>query len=312
MKMKNYIPIKKSQFHYFTKLPIYIQTTADRPVLYKAENKEFDITKFHKDSCPQLFIPSEYKDLAFNEINKNLRIKLYDRIQSGDLKSIKHYLNEMLQEVFEEPDEKIIQGLPETIDVIFDGGISKNVFLANIEYIEFGGTTLVEHSTNIMVLALNYCIFNRLDDAEARHLGLAALLHDIGLTRVSNEISQVNRKLTENEFEIYSAHPTTGYGIIKEISGIDPSVALAALEHHERTNGQGYPRGISNISHGGCLLGILDCFDNLTNTHKAHKKNEGPFGALKIIQKEILQEKKFDKEIFRNLCLSLVGKRRYN
>jgi HD-GYP domain-containing protein (c-di-GMP phosphodiesterase class II) len=57
---------------------------------------------------------------------------------------------------------------------------------------------------------------------------------------------------------------------------------------------------------------MIDSFENLTNNEKAHRKKKAPFGAMKIIQDEILKTGKFDKDIFTDLCLSLLGKRKYS
>jgi HD superfamily phosphohydrolase YqeK len=309
--MDQYIPIRKTQIYYHKEFPLYIKSHDEKFVLYKPEHIEIDFKKFHIDSCPQLYIPKELRASSINKISKNIKSKLVDRIQSGDLKSIKKALSEIVQETFEEPIEQGLQVLPATIEVIYDGCAGPKNLLQNIYGIQFGGTTLIEHSVNIMVLTLNYCVFNRIDDVEGKRLSLAALLHDIGLTKLPKHICEAKRKLSNLEFKTYATHAAIGHDIIMQFNDIDSSVAMAALEHHERVDGQGYPRGISNISYPGLLIGMLDCFDNLTNTQKAHRRKEDPFGALRIIQNEILEEGKFDKEIFRNLCLSLVGKRQY-
>jgi HD-GYP domain-containing protein (c-di-GMP phosphodiesterase class II) len=163
-----------------------------------------------------------------------------------------------------------------------------------------------------MVLVLNYCIFNDFSETDTKKLSLAALLHDVGLTKISQKITGAKRKLSEQEFVEYKTHPALGHDLIKENAHIDPSVSKGVLQHHERLDGQGYPRGISNVSFEGLLIGMVDCFDSLTNSEKTHRKKKEPFGALKTIQDEILTQGKFDKNIFKELCLSLYGKGKYS
>jgi HD-GYP domain-containing protein (c-di-GMP phosphodiesterase class II) len=309
--MDQYIPIRKTQVYYYNNFPLYIKNPDEKFVLYKSENKEVDLKKFHVDSYPQLYMPKELGASVHNEISKNFKSKLVDRIQSGDLKSIKLVLCEIVEESIEDPVEQGVSVLPPTIDVIYDGCVSLKNLLQSINGIHLGGTTLIEHSVNVMVLTLNFCVFNRIDEVEGKRLSLAALLHDIGLTKLPKQICEAKKRLTNAEFETYATHAAIGHDIIMQLNDIDSSVGMAALEHHERLDGQGYPKGISNISYPGLLIGMLDCFDNLTNTYKEHRKMEGPFGALRIIQNEIQNDGKFDKEIFRDLCLSLVGKRQY-
>ena len=309
--MSGFVSIRKSQIYHYLKTPLYIENTAGKFVLYKAENTEIDFRRFHEDECPQLFISEEMSEDALSELQVQLRKKLIDRVKSGDLRSIKTALCEIVEESFQEPLEENLRALPQTIEIIYDGFSGAARVLRDINGLQFGGTTLAEHSVNVMVLVFNYCIFNRFNDKETKNLSLCALLHDIGLTKIPKSISGSNRKLSNTEFVKFRAHPSLGHDLIRENDHMEPSIALGVLEHHERLDGQGYPRGISNITFEGRLVGMLDCFDNLTNTEKRHRKKENPFGALKIIQDETLKEGKFDKNIYRDLCLSLIGKRKY-
>ena len=59
------------------------------------------------------------------------------------------------------------------------------------------------------------------------------------------------------------------------------------------------------------MIGLVDCFESLTNTERLHRKKKDPFGALKLIQREIMEYGKFDKLLFKNLCLSLKEKSKY-
>ena len=56
----------------------------------------------------------------------------------------------------------------------------------------------------------------------------------------------------------------------------------------------------------------MECFDNLTNSEKPHRKRKEPFGSMKLIQDEIFEEGKFDKSIFKDFCLSLLEKGRFD
>ena len=307
-----YLPVKKSQIYHYLETPLFKKNEAGDFILYKSEGIEVDPKRLLEDSSPQLYIPAEMREAALNEVQGRLVKKLKDRIKSGDLLSIKSTLSEIVSEVFEKPLSDEMQILPETIDIIYSGYSHTSNLLKNIGGVQFGNTSLVEHATNVTVLVLNFCIYNRIDEDAAKKLSLSALLHDIGLTKVPKIIAESNRKLTDTEFNFYKTHPALGHDIITESKHIDSSVATGVLEHHERLDGNGYPRGITNISFDGCLIGMIDSFDSLTNTEKKHRKKEGSFSALRIIQDEMLKEGKFDKTIFRDLCLSLIGQRKYN
>ncbi len=82
-----------------------------------------------------------------------------------------------------------------------------------------------------------------LTDDEAEGIYLGAFIHDTGKICIPAEILAMPRRLTDIEMEIIQSHPENGYQILKEIDFPWP-VARIVLEHHERLDGSGYPRGL--------------------------------------------------------------------
>ena len=118
----------------------------------------------------------------------------------------------------------------------------------------------------------------------ARHLGgtgddlfeagMAGFFHDLGKVQMPPALLSAPRRLTAKEFSLIQRHPEIGYEQLRQLSGdISEDVCLAALEHHERTNGSGYPFGKSDdeISYLGKLVAIVDVYDALSSqrTYKA-------------------------------------------
>ncbi|MFH1984661.1 MAG: HD domain-containing phosphohydrolase [Pseudomonadota bacterium] len=310
--MTTYVPIRKSQIFHYLKTPLYIKNDKGDYILYKSENTKIDSKRFIEDAYPQLYTPEEMSSGAFEELRYQLKNKLVKKIEAGDLRSIKSTLNEIVQESFEEPIEENIQHLPETIELIYNEYSSASKLLKTIVGIQYGGTTLSEHSINVMLLVLNYCVFTNQSEKDTKALSLGALLHDVGLAIIPKKLIESKRKLTDSEFTEYKSHPAIGHDMIKENFNTDDSLSVGALEHHERLDGSGYPRGISNIAFEGRLIGMIDCFDSLTNSKKIYRRKKDPFSALKLIQDEMLHMGKFDKVIFKDLCLSLFGKTKYS
>lgn len=107
-----------------------------------------------------------------------------------------------------------------------------------------------------------------LSDVECRQLLLAAPMHDIGKVSTPDAILLKPGRLDEAEREIMKHHTTAGYEILK--NSRSPMLALAAeiaLTHHERWDGDGYPRQLrgAEIPLGGRLCSIVDVFDALTS-----------------------------------------------
>ncbi len=304
----SYIAVKKTQVRYYKAPPLYIKTEEGSFVLYKSENEQIDINRFTDERYPQLYIHKENREIAVQELQHQLKLQLKASIKSGKLNTIKSGLIEIVQEALEDPLETGLQTLPETIDIMYDECSKTTKILKKLKDIQFGGYSLVEHSVNVMVFTLSYSLFCGFDEEFTKRLSLGALIHDIGLTQVPREIVVSDQKLTEKEFNIYKTHPAIGHDIIKNCQNLDPSIATGVLEHHERLDGKGYPREIANLSFEGRAIGLIDSFDSLVSSERDHRKIKKPFDAMSLIKSEVLKEGRFDRNIFKDLCLSLAGK----
>lgn len=115
-------------------------------------------------------------------------------------------------------------------------------------------------------------ILNLNDDAEL--IGIASPMHDIGKVAIPDEILKKPGSLTQAEFELMKTHTTIGHGIMKNSRRkIIQSAAVIAHEHHEKWNGQGYPRGIAgdSIHIFGRITAVADVFDAL-GSDRCYKK----------------------------------------
>lgn len=129
------------------------------------------------------------------------------------------------------------------------------------------------HSVNVSVLAIAIGKRLGLNAHELENLGLAGLLHDVGKMKVPDEILNKPGKLTDDEFAIMKQHPVYGYEVMKNDTSISPEVIKAALQHHEKSDGSGYPSGIQeqDISKYAKIIAICDVYDAITSNRCYHK-----------------------------------------
>lgn len=162
---------------------------------------------------------------------------------------------------------------------------NKNAFLSLARLKSYDQYTFY-HSVNVSILSLSVGIFLDYHRTELQMLGAGGLLHDIGKTRVPDNILNKPGKLTEAEFSIIKKHVEYGQQILANTENIPKNSLIMLLEHHERFDGSGYPQGLKgkDISYPGGIAGIADVFDALT-TERVYKKAMLPQDALREMYK---------------------------
>ncbi len=112
----------------------------------------------------------------------------------------------------------------------------------------------------------------RLSSKEMDELSLLALLHDIGKVSINPSILQKPGLLTPEEWDEMKCHPEIGYRIAQATPEL-ASIADLILSHHERWDGQGYPRGLreEEIPLACRILAVVDAFDAMTN-HRVYRQ----------------------------------------
>ncbi len=92
-------------------------------------------------------------------------------------------------------------------------------------------------------------------------IGIGSLLHDIGLYRMDEALREEDEsQMTPEQVKIYQTHPTVGAEILKGMRGVDPVVAQAVAQHHERRNKKGFPLrlGAGSINRVAEIIGLAD------------------------------------------------------
>lgn len=121
-------------------------------------------------------------------------------------------------------------------------------------------------------------------------LTLAGLLHDIGKIKIPEEILNKPGTLTDEEFAMIKQHPKLGYDILKSQT-LDPRIKKAALMHHERCDGSGYPTGLTEdfIDSYAMIVAIADVYDAMTAA-RSYRSPLCPFQVISNFEKDGYQK----------------------
>ena len=157
---------------------------------------------------------------------------------------------------------------------------------ARDQTLEASKTVSDTHVRRVQRLAVTLAHRAGMSDDEVKGVSVAALLHDIGKLAVPEHILNKPGKLTPEERKLIHQHPSVGAEIIGAVDFGYP-VAVLIASHHERWNGEGYPKGLrgEEIPLGSRILGIVDYFDALIADRPYHKAKPESEARL-IIEEE--------------------------
>ena len=141
------------------------------------------------------------------------------------------------------------------------------------------------HQRKVALLAAAIAVEMGLSKDQIEGISVMGNLHDVGKIYVPIEILNRSNKLSEIEFALVKAHPQAGYDIVRDIEFPWP-VAAVILQHHERMDGSGYPRGLTgeDILVEARILGVADVVEAMAS-HRPYR----PALGIALAMEEIAQ-----------------------
>ncbi|MBU1564090.1 MAG: response regulator [Proteobacteria bacterium] len=216
------------------------------------DDRETAIETLHMGAYGYVTKPFQSNELIINIANALRRRQL-------EIENRRH--REELEILVEERTRELFKSREESIHILSKAA-------------EFRDNETAKHTIRMGHYSEQLARFCELPESFCQRIKNAAPLHDVGKIGISDTILLKPGKLTVEEFAIMKTHCEIGFRILSEsTSDILSLGAEIALNHHEKYDGSGYPRGLSgeNIPITGRIGAICDVFDALT-TERVYKK----------------------------------------
>ena len=197
--------------------------------------------------------------------------------------------------------DNIARAAKETIDDALGALAVDRSLLANMVNVKSVDAYLNRHSMNTAVLAIHIATALQYDRRDIESVGIAALLQDLGMAMVPDEIVNAPRSLSASEFVDIQKHSVHALYALEKIKGLPYDTRFIAYQCHERADGTGYPaqKHKTLIHKLAQVVAVADAYDALTSD-RPWRKAFPPYNAMEQLIKEA-STGKFDGEIVRAL-----------
>ena len=199
------------------------------------------------------------------------------------------YLQETLKKIADGGDSSCTDDLLNKCEALFKSKTALELFdmLSNMRNLE---DPIYSHSLNVALISRAIGKWLKLPKDDLNTLTLAGLLHDIGKLKIPEDILNKPDRYTDAEFDVMKTHPLEGKKMLNG-KGFDSRISAAALQHHERADGSGYPRGLfdDEMDDFSCIVAIADVYDAMTSA-RAHRDPLCSFQVISEFEKEGLQK----------------------
>lgn len=179
---------------------------------------------------------------------------------------------------------KNIKNLRKLVEEIIDEVSHLKDEMVNIVDIKAAPHYIYYHSVNVAVHSVLVGMAMNLRDQDLYDLGLSALLHDLGKAMIPFNCTDKPDKMSDEEYLLLQEHPEKGYRYLKTVYGLSTKVIMGILDHHEKFDGSGYPKGKKGeeISLFGRIINVVDAYDVLVS-ERTYQRAMLPSEAMEYI-----------------------------
>ncbi len=177
-----------------------------------------------------------------------------------------------------------ISATNDILEHAIDDICTRKDFSLSVDSFNFHDNDKYNHTMSVAVICIAIGKELRMPKQSLLDLTVAAILHDVGDSKIPQELLEKPAKLSPEEFEPIKEHSQFGHDIISEISGVSEHVKEGVLRHHERFDGSGYPGALSgkSIPLFSRIIAVADVYSALTS-QRPYRDAYSPAEAIEYI-----------------------------
>ena len=238
---------------------------------------------------PEVQTPNVVTDLGeshFEQVQKSEEFKHFKKEFESNLEDFKGQLNDIVEK--NAPIE-VDNMLESTMNLLSSQKSSFGVFDMLHNMRQYDDLTFA-HSMNVSLICNVFADWLGLTEEEKKLATACGMLHDIGKLKIDDAIIKKPGKLTDEEYLAIKRHPVEGYKILQH-QAINEHIKSAALMHHEKCDGSGYPLKLQGdkIDPYARMVAIADVYDAMTSA-RVYRGALCPFTVIEMFEREGLHK----------------------
>lgn len=251
----------------------------------KEEGKPFDYDKLKKEL--EAIDEHIYEPVTRSKVNE--RMKVHVLTGEGNI-PIDERHHQVIMETrglidnIKQDGDLDLERIKNNIEKALPDMIRNNDVLMRLNQLKATDDYTFEHSLRVSILAAMLGKWLGYSDEEILELAEAGLLFDMGKMKIPEYLLQKTGKVTPEEFELIKKHAQFSYSILLRTRGVSSNIKYAALHHHERMDGTGYPLRLreNQIHDFAKIIMVCDVFDALI-TDRPYSKAISPIMAAEYL-----------------------------
>ncbi len=281
----------------------------ERGILLKKEDldslREMGIVGVYISEGEDYFAEVEDEKLSKETVAQIEKHIVKDQAKVNLSESVKQRVSQGIQYLYSNTESADFADASTSITDELMRAINENDAIAiDIGALKISDEYTFKHSVDVATMSMIIGKKYGLDSKQIYEIGIAGLLHDIGKSKIPNEILNKPARLTDDEFAIMKQHSVYGYHILQRKEQLSKDIIYGVLQHHEKLNGRGYPMGVdrNKISLFARILSIADIYDALV-TERPYKKGFSPRTAVEMLMS---MTEELDIEAMRSFMSSII------
>lgn len=208
-----------------------------------------------------------YLYITENSYNPEIKLIIKNELRDKCLKTLKNTFNVFQKNTMPTRENDSLKTIVLLAEELLENILSNDDLVYFLSNIKKSIPNIYDHSLNITIISLIVGIGLKLSKNDLLSLCIGALLHDIGKSFIDKDIIEKDSPLTLQEYDILKEHCEKGYNYLKDIDFLSIDSKAIILQHHERIDGSGYPRGLvgNQINYLARIVAISDAYDALTS-----------------------------------------------